>query len=132
MLLVPGWNYANNGHVTGSDFAAPRRLLDRLGVENHLLLVPPNGSVMQSAKVIANAIVEHGDTDKRVIVVGASAAGLATHYTLGKLLEHQQLEHVVAWVNLGGILQGSPLIDYFQRWPHEDSAQCDPGTLWLG
>ena len=64
ILLVPGWNYANNGHVTGSDFTAPRRLLDRLGIENHLLLVPPNGSVMQSAKVIANAILEHGDTAK--------------------------------------------------------------------
>jgi hypothetical protein len=119
ILLVPGWNYTNNGHVTGSDFAAPKRLLDRLGVENHLLLVPSNGSVMQSAKVIANAIVEHGDTDKRVIVVGASAAGPAIHFTLGKLLEHRQLEHVVAWVNLGGILQGSPLIDYFQRWPQK-------------
>ncbi len=119
ILLVPGWNYTNTGHVTGSDFAAPRRLLDRLGVENHLLLVPPNGSVLQSAKVIANAILEQGDTGKRVIVVGASAAGPAIHYTLGKLLEHHQLEHVVAWVNLGGILQGSPLIDYFQRWPQK-------------
>jgi hypothetical protein len=46
ILIVPGWNNTNNGHVTGSDFAAPRRLLDRLGIENHLLLVPRNGSVM--------------------------------------------------------------------------------------
>jgi hypothetical protein len=35
------------------------------------------------------------------------------------LLDHQELEHVIAWVNLGGILQGSPLIDYFQRWPQK-------------
>ena len=119
ILLVPGWNYTNNGHVTGSDFAAPRRLLDRLGIENHLLLVPPNGSVMQSARVIADAVLEHSETDQRVIVVGASAAGPAIHYTLGKLLDQHELEHVVAWVNLGGILQGSPLIDYFQRWPQK-------------
>ena len=46
ILLVPGWNNTNNGHVTGSEFAAPRRLLERLGIENHLLLVPRNGSVM--------------------------------------------------------------------------------------
>jgi hypothetical protein len=52
-------------------------------------------------------------------VVGASAAGPAIHYTLGKLLDHDELEHVVAWVNLGGILQGSPLIDYFQHWPQK-------------
>jgi arsenate reductase-like glutaredoxin family protein len=117
ILLVPGWNYTNNGHVTGSDFAAPRRLLDRLGIDNHLLLVPPNGSVMQSASVIADALIEQHQTRRRVIVVGASAAGPAIHYTLGKLLEHSELEHVVAWVNLGGILHGSPLIDYFQQWP---------------
>lgn len=119
ILLVPGWNYTNNGRITGSDFAAPRRLLDRLGIENHLLLVPPNGSVMQSARVIADAVVERRASGQRVIVVGASAAGPAIHYTLGKLFDHDQLEHVVAWVNLGGILQGSPLIDYFQPWPQK-------------
>jgi len=119
ILLVPGWNYTNNGHITGSDFAAPRRLLDRLGIENHLLLVPPNGSVMQSASVIAEAVLEYREVKQQVIVVGASAAGPAIHYTLGKLLAPAELEHVVAWVNLGGILQGSPLIDYFQRWPQK-------------
>jgi hypothetical protein len=119
ILLVPGWNYTNSGHITGSDFAVPRRLLDRLGIENHLLLVPPNGSVMQSARVIAEAILAFRKTDRRVILVGASAAGPAIHYTLGKLLDHSQLDHVAAWVNLGGILQGSPLIDYFQHWPQK-------------
>ncbi len=119
ILLVPGWNYANNGHVTGSDFAAPRRLFDRLEIKNYLLLVPSNGSVMQSASVIAASILEHGETGKKIIIIGASAAGPAIHYTLGKLLDHDHLVDVVAWVNLGGILQGSPLVDYFQEWPQK-------------
>lgn len=119
ILLVPGWNYVNNGHITGSDFAAPMRLLDRLEVENELLLVPSNGSVMQSASVIADSILEHSVANKKIIVVGASAAGPAIHYTLGKLLDHDQLGNVVAWLNLGGILQGSPLVDYFQEWPQK-------------
>jgi len=119
ILLVPGWNYVNNGHITGSDFAAPMRLLERLEVENELLLVPSNGSVMQSASVIAESILEHSAANKKIIVVGASAAGPAIHYTLGKLLDHDQLGDVVAWLNLGGILQGSPLVDYFQEWPQK-------------
>jgi hypothetical protein len=119
ILLVPGWNYTNNGHVTGSDFSTPRRLLDRLEIENRLVLVPSNGSVMQSAGVIAASILEHGEANKKIIIVGASAAGPAIHYTLGKLLDHDQLGDVVAWVNLGGILQGSPLVDYFQEWPQK-------------
>ncbi len=119
VLWVPGWNYENNGHITGSNFAAPRRLIDELGIEDELILVPPNGSVIQSADVIAEAILRHSKKNIKIIVVGASAAGPAIHYTLGKMLDHAQLESVVAWVNLGGILQGSPLIDYFQQWPQK-------------
>lgn len=119
VLLVPGWNYENNGHITGSDFAAPRRLIDRLGINNELVPVPSNGSVMQSADMIAEAILRHSQDGRKIVVVGASAAGPSIHYTLGKLLDHRQLESVVAWINLGGILHGSPLIDHFQRWPQK-------------
>ncbi len=119
VLMVPGWNYANNGHITGSDFAAPRRLIDRLGIDNELVAVPSNGSVMQSAEVIAEAVLRHSHDGRKIIVVGASAAGPSIHYTLGKVLGHGQLDSVVAWVNLGGILHGSPLIDHFQQWPQK-------------
>ena len=101
VLLVPGWNYVNNGHVTGSDFATPRDLLDRLAIENHLIQVPSNGSVPQSSSLIAEAILEHSGRGKQIIIVGASAAGPSIHYTLGKLLDHDELGDVVAWVNLG-------------------------------
>lgn len=117
VLLVPGWNYANNGHITGSDFAAPRRLLDRLGVDHQLVLVPSNGSVMQSAEEIAASILRHSGAGRKIVMVGASAAGPSIHYTLGSRLRHDQLGDVVAWINLGGILHGSPLIDRFQRYP---------------
>ena len=83
ILLVPGWNYTNNEHVTGSDFAAPRRLLDRFGIENHLLLVPPNGSVMQSASVIADQGPNDGLTPLVDIIACNSLTLVATgsdHY----------------------------------------------------
>ena len=119
ILLVPGWNYMNTGHVTGSDFAAPRVMIDQLKIENELVPIPPTGSVIQSAEIIAQSILRHSKDDRKIIVVGASAAGPSIHYTLGGLLNHQQLGSVVAWVNLGGILQGSPLVDYFQKWPQK-------------
>ena len=130
VLLVPGWNYVANGHITGSDFAAPRRLIDKLGIENHLVLVPPNGSVMQSADLIAASVTRHSGNDKKIVIVGASAAGPSIHYTLGKLLDHDELESVVAWINLGGILHGSPLVDYFQEWPQKIALNL--AIAWLG
>jgi hypothetical protein len=32
----------------------------------------------------------------------------------------------VAWISLGGILQGSPLIDYVQRWPQKIVLNATP------
>ncbi|MFT5116447.1 MAG: hypothetical protein ACI8P9_005818 [Parasphingorhabdus sp.] len=119
ILLIPGWNYVANGKITGSDFSSPRKLIDDLGIENHLVRVPTTGSVFQSAEVIVESILRFSQDGRKIIVVGASAAGPAIHYTLGKRLSPQQLGSVVAWINLGGILQGSPLIDYFQNWPQK-------------
>ena len=119
VLFVPGWNYVNNGPITGSDFALPRKLLNQLGMENYLVEIPSTGSVYQSADVISETILRHSMGKQRIIIVGASAAGPAIHYTLGKQLSAEQLGSVAAWINLGGILKGSPLIDYFQRWPQK-------------
>ena len=130
VLLVPGWDYVENGHITGSNFAAPRRLFSRMGIANELVQVPPTGSVMQSAEIIAETIQRHSLAGRKIIVVGASAAGPAIHYTLGSLLDHRQAAPVLAWVNIGGILQGSPLIDYFQQWPQK--ALLNVALVFLG
>ena len=34
----------------------------------------------------------------------------------GKLKKHQQV-NIKAWLNLGGLLKGSPVIDHYQKWP---------------
>jgi hypothetical protein len=119
VLFVPGWNYIDNGYLTGSDLALPRQLISELGVENHLVLTPSNGSVEASAKAISAAILKYSKLNKKIIIVGASAAGPAIHLTLGEMLPKDLLSSVVAWINLGGILQGSPLVDYFEQWPQK-------------
>lgn len=119
VLVMPGWNYVDNGYLTGSDMALPRRLLTQMGIENHFLLPPSNGSVEDGATVLTQAILNNEHANKKIIVVGASAAGPAIHLTLGEKLSAQQQKNVVAWINLGGILQGSPLVDYFQKWPQK-------------
>jgi hypothetical protein len=119
VLFVPGWNYIDNGYLTGSDLALPRQLISDLGVENHLVLTPSNGSVEASAKAISAAILKYSKLNKKIILVGASAAGPAIHLTLGEMLSKKSLSSVVAWINLGGILQGSPLVDYFEQWPQK-------------
>jgi hypothetical protein len=119
VLLVPGWNYLNNGKITGSNLEVPREYMNRLGVDNHLINIPATRGVYQSVPVIRQAIEAFSKKNRKIIIVGASSAAPSIHYTLGYEVPGDQLDSVVAWINLGGIVHGSPLIDYFQEWPQK-------------
>lgn len=117
ILFVPGWDYVSNGGLTGSDFAKPRALATSAGFDNHLVALPPTGSVEAGASVLAAAIARHSLTGKKILIAGTSSAGPAIHLALGELLEERSLRAVKAWLNLGGILHGTPLVDFFEAPP---------------
>lgn len=117
VLFVPGWDYVKNGHVSGADFAKPRELATKFGFENYLVPLPSTGSVEEGAKVLAAEIARHKRSGKKIILVGSSAAGPAIQLALGERLDEKELSSIKAWLNLGGILQGSPLVDYSQKRP---------------
>lgn len=117
VLFVPGWDYAEIGHLTGADFAKPRKLAAEFGLENHLVALPPTGGVEENAEVLATAISRHTGSGKKIILVGASSAGPAIHLTLNNRFANKEKNNIKAWLNIGGILQGSPVIDHYQTWP---------------
>ena len=117
ILFVPGWDYVSNGGLTGADFAKPRELATRAGFENHLVRLPPTGSVEAGARVLAAEIARHRRSGKKILLAGTSSAGPAIHLALGELLDEQELSSVKVWLNLGGILRGTPLVDYFEEQP---------------
>ena len=117
VLFVPGWDYVKNGHVSGADFAKPRELATKAGLENHLVPLPSTGSVEQGANVLAAEIARHSRSGKKIILVGSSAAGPVVQLALGERLAEKELSSIKAWLNLGGLLQGSPLVDYSEKRP---------------
>ncbi|UCE64004.1 MAG: hypothetical protein JSU59_02320 [Nitrospirota bacterium] len=117
VLFVPGWDYVEHGHVTGADLSAPRKLVTDLGIENHLVEISPHGSVEENADYISQELIEYSQTGKNIIISGPSSAGPAIHLSLGERLNQEHLQSVKAWINLGGILQGTPVVDYLQQWP---------------
>jgi len=117
VLFVPGWDYVESGHLTGADFAEPRKLITKLGIENYLVEIPPHGSVEENADYLTNDLVKLSQSGINIIIVGASSAGPAIYLSLAEKLKKYQQTNIRAWVNLGGILRGSPLIDYYQKWP---------------
>jgi hypothetical protein len=83
VLLVPGWDHRANGKATGSDFAQPRKLLTRVGMDNRLIEIDPVGSVERNAKDVAEAVARAQDSGKSLILAGNSL-GRRTRMTIRK------------------------------------------------
>ncbi|HEY5683632.1 MAG TPA: hypothetical protein VIR61_08165 [Sulfuricaulis sp.] len=120
ILFVPGWDYEKSGHFTGADFASPRARLELSGLKTQLIEIPSTGSVEQNAAVIADNLRRFPAVAPRIILVSASSGGPATAQALANLLTVVESCRVHAWVNIGGLLRGTPLFDPYRsglrRW----------------
>lgn len=128
VLFVPGWDYAEHGHLTGADLVEPIKMVTDLGIENHLIAISPHGSVEENAKYITKELLKYSKTGKSIIITGPSSAGAAIHLSLGEQLDKDQLRFVKAWVNLGGLLKGTYIIEYLYEWPRNWLLQ---GYMWM-
>lgn len=122
ILFVPGWDYEKSGHFTGADFARPRARLESSGLKTRLIEIPSTGSVEQNASAIADVLRRFQSPLPRIILVSASSGGPAAAQALGKLLTAAESCRVHAWVNIGGLLRGTPLFDPYRSGPRR----------WLG
>jgi hypothetical protein len=114
VLFVPGWRYRTEPG-TGADFARQRALLERHGIEHRLLETDEDGTVEANAEVVAEAL--RGLRGPPVILVSASKAGAEVLEALDRLRREVGAPGVLAWINVGGTLNGSPLADWGLRWP---------------
>ena len=113
VLFVPGFDYVENGSVTGADFAKPRELILKAGFEIHFVDIDPIGSVEENAEYLTKTI--RNFPNKNILIAGASSAGPAIYLSLGKNLKKEETKRIKAWLNLGGILQGVPVLDQFSK-----------------
>ena len=130
LLFVPGWDYVENGHATGADFARPRALAARHGFESVLAPLEPNGVIDRNAGILAAEIARQSRRGRKLIVASASSAGPTVHVALAELLAPRELDAVAGWVNVGGILQGSPIVEHLLEWPQRPFFEL--GVLWKG
>jgi hypothetical protein len=115
-LFVPGWVYESVTE-TGANFARPRQMLTALGIDNELIPIAECGTIEDNAEFIATELSHPRHRDKNIILVSASSGGSSTATALGRLLAPRELGHVKAWVNVGGLLQGSVMADRAVRAP---------------
>ncbi len=116
VLFVPGWLYRSEPD-NGADFAHQRRLLSQIGIANRLIETPESGAVEDNAAVIAAAVRAAAPEDGDLILVSTSKAGAEVALALSRVLAPEDARRVVGWVNAGGALRGTPLVDRALRPP---------------
>jgi hypothetical protein len=115
-LLVPGWRYRVNAH-TGADLSRPRAVLERLGFATELVPLDENGTIEANASALADAIARQEAGGRALILVSTSKGGPETHLALDRARRSGHAAAVAAWVNIGGLLNGSAIADYWAAWP---------------
>jgi ethanolamine utilization protein EutP (predicted NTPase) len=112
IVFVPGLAYKQDT-TTGANFARQRRLLTSIGIHHELIEVGEWDLVEDNAKIVADRLKILSTTNSKIIVVSASKGGLETAIALGKILPSDALTAVKSWINVGGILRGSPIADHY-------------------
>lgn len=97
--------------------AKARKIITEAGLENYLIEIEETGTVEENANYLAKEIIRYNHINKNLILVSASSGSPVVLQAIGEFLQPSQLMNVIAWVNIGGILKGSPAADAAVRWP---------------
>ncbi len=81
-----------------------------MGIRAERIDIDENAPVEHNARAIADEIQDRRATGRRYIVVSASKSGPEVGLALA-MLSAEEAAHVAAWVNIAGVLGGSPLVD---------------------
>jgi hypothetical protein len=112
VAFAPGWFYKTYGSETGADFQRQLEQLARVGVPGELIATDENGTVESNAVIIADALRRLREEGREVLVVSGSKSGAEVAVALGEILAPEDTTHVLAWLSIGGVHQGSPFADW--------------------
>ncbi|MBE7437798.1 MAG: hypothetical protein HS115_05015 [Spirochaetales bacterium] len=111
LAFVPGMFYRDNPH-SGADGRTLRNLAQEMGLRETLIAVEQTGSVEQNATIICDFLA---DRQEKVILASVSKGGADVQAAWSLCGNKPFMKNVVAWLNVGGLLRGTQLVNY-----HED------------
>lgn len=115
-VLVPGWLYVTDPE-TGADLSRVQSTLRLLGLATRLVPLEENGTIEANAEILARELERLEADGRRLILVSTSKGGPETHLALDRLRQAGRADHVAAWINIGGLLNGTAVADHWSRWP---------------
>jgi hypothetical protein len=112
VVFAPGWFYKTYGPETGGDFQRQLDQLAKVGLPTELIETNENGTVESNAEIIAESVRRLRREGREVLIVSASKSGAEVAIALGGILPPEETTHVLAWLSIGGVHQGSPFADW--------------------
>ena len=113
IVFIPGFRYK---HIhNGANFIDQRLMLDSAGISYEMIDIEEAGLVEDNTKIIVNRLQELNKLHHNIIVISVSKGGLETAIAFEMLATSQNYHSVKAWINVGGILKGTPVADRWAR-----------------
>jgi hypothetical protein len=109
LLFAPGWLYRSRPE-NGAGFERQLALAGHLRMEAERIESDENASVEHNARAIADELRRRSETGRKYVLVSASKSGPEAALALA-MLSQEEAGHIAAWINIAGVLGGSPLAD---------------------
>ena len=109
VLFVPTYLYKRIT-FTGADMAVPRAALQKVGFACYFVETQDDGAIEANADLVIDAIRARAQSGRRLIIVSASKSGPEVALALTRMAP-AETQHVAAWINTVGALQGTPMVD---------------------
>jgi len=109
LVIVPGAFYRENPR-SGADGRTVRELAESIGCPTALIPIASRGSLKQNARIICDWLANHPKPP--VILASLSKGGADLKMALNEPDAPRAFNNVAAWINLCGILDGSPIAQW--------------------
>jgi hypothetical protein len=117
LIIVPGALYKEYPE-TGADGKRFVSIVQALGIRCHTIPVKSLGSLAQNARIITDWLAAHpAAPDRRRILVSFSKGSADLKTALQHPANHPPFRNIRAWLSVGGILHGTPLIAWLNARP---------------
>src|SRR5260370_10331548 len=108
LIIVPGAFYRENPG-SGADGRLLREQAERLGCPTGIIPIASRGALKQNARIVCDWLLAHHE--QPVILASLSKGGADVKMALAEPNAAQPFKNVAAWINLCGILNGTPMAD---------------------
>lgn len=113
LVVVPGAFYREHPN-TGADGRLFREQAELLGCSTGIIPVHSTGTLQQNSAIICDWLLQH--PEQPVILASLSKGGADIKMALARPEAARAFRRVVAWINLCGMLNGTPMAEWLLSW----------------